>query len=421
MTVEILNYIPKQLIKEKTAKDTVAPSFYEIQRLAIIDGAQLRVIVVSDEDEVIGCSVSYIEQKKYHGLNLKVYSLFGYLVHDYGRILCRDQKTLNLIKNEAIKDARNQKCDLISWCNIPFKLLSKCNVSLSTSIKIFDAEQNSQGWGRFYKSKHVKYSKNRATKIGGDYRIEIIDGYLPDDIMEELAKFHILRWKFAGFDSPFLTNKLRKDEYRVNPENKHFLRIYSGDELIGCHYGMIYGDTLLFHTPIINPKYLEISPMKLILAETAKYCEAKGLKYIDFGHGDEAYKEGYCSIERKTWNYEKVISIKGQISYLIGKVLTPLNRQFNIIFSKNIFKKKQKKLKYYNSEQEFQFQHSNKNINSKVLVFRNWEHLYDFGISNNLTLTKDLFNNFHKNRDSHFICLIEDGNILQSGWLKDKN
>lgn len=412
MTSEITSTIPEELFSSVFEGDSVAPSFTELKELSEIDNIDRRVIVVRGETNIEACAVCYIEQRRHHGLHLKVYSLFGYLVHDYCRVFCKSFAAMECLKTTAINDARKNGCDMIVWENIPAELVPDGSLQIQSNVKLFTAGQE-QGWDRFYKSKHVKYLLNKVKKLDGEYHVSIIDGYVPDDLMAQFAEFHIKRWRFAGSGSPFVTNKRRNSEYRCHPSNKHYLRILSGDELIACHYGMKYGDTLLFHTPIINPKYLNLSPMKLILAETAKYCEENGIRTIDFGHGDEAYKDGYCTLPRYTCNYERAISIKGLVAKAIGRL-----PKHYVISSMH------KMCKLFSS-------HSNSivskciKINSKSsdaivpILIDNWIDFCDFSNEHNCQLYKEDFDRFRRNKSTAFIALIENNKCMASAWLSN--
>ncbi len=412
MIFEISTNIPQPLMAQRFEGDTISPSFMELDELSRIDNIEKRVILVKSGDDIEACAICNIEKRRHHGLTVKVYALFGYLVHDYCRLFCKSKSAMEMLKNAAIKDAKEHGCDLIVWSNIPAELVPEGSLPVKSDIKLFTVSEN-QGWDRFYKSKHVKYLLNKVKKLDGEYQCTVIDGYVPDDLMEQFADFHIKRWRFAGSSSPFSTNVHRSSEYRCHPLNKHYLRILSGNELIACHYGMRYGDTLLFHTPIINPKYLSLSPMKLILAETAKYCEENGLRSIDFGHGDEAYKEGYCTLPRYTCDYERAVSIKGLIAKTIGKVpkdwLSWPMRQMRKLFSRqsNIIITKRVRIKSASDSRYI------------VRLIDNWIDFCDFSNEYGLQLYKEDFDRFRLNKSTTFIGLIENNKCISSAWISN--
>lgn len=417
MISEVLSEIPLQLLRN-SGEDAIAPGFAELNELAKIDGISKRVVVVKEDNDILACAVCNIEERQHHGIHLKVYALFGYLVHDYCRIFCKSPEAMETLKETVRKDARQQGCDIIIWRNIPSELVPEGTLPIHTEIKIFSASQNEHGWSRFYRSKHVKYSLNRAKKVNGDYRVELIDGLVPEPLMKEFAKMHINRWGFAGFVSAFQTNSKRIAEYCTHPENKHFLRIMSGDEVIACHYGMRYGDTLLFHTPIINPKYLDLSPMKLILAETARYCENNGLNSIDFGHGDEAYKDGYCTLPRYTCQFLQTLTIKGKVAEQIGAIyesifFEKIKHLKKIISSKT--KRQKSQLLSRISLRDFS---SNLSGEQDYFTFSNWGEFYDFNAKLGNPVFKWQFERFRQNKTVVFIAITKQNKIDASAWLR---
>lgn len=416
MIAEIETEIPKELLENTPNPETIAPSFKELDELAKVDGIDKRVIVVRDSGSIEACGVFNIEKRRHHGINLKVYALFGYLLHDYCRIFSKSTTALNLLIKAAQEDARTSGCDIIIWTNIPAELVPEGCLPVKEDIKIFDALKDDVGWSSFYKKKNVKYLLNKVKKMPSEYKVEIIDGYINDELMEEFAKLHILRWRFADSKSPFLFNKKRKIEYRIFPKNKHYLRILTGDEIIGCHYGMRYGDTLLFHTPIINPKYLDLSPMKLILAETAKYCEQNGINSIDFGHGDEAYKDGYCTLPRYTCSYEHALTVKGRISTITRGLA-------HIGFPKNLIVRKST-TSILNRRNSFSYKievNSNLPTTGETKIISNWTDFCDFCKLYELPIYKYQYLRFHNDKKAAVAANIVDGVLKSSLWVSSEN
>lgn len=417
MTSEVLNYIPPELL-ENQEDNCIAPSFAELDELSKIDNIEKRVIVIRDGSNIEACAVCYIERRRHHGIKLNVYSLFGYLVHDYSRIMCKSRSAMNYLISAATADAKEHHCDIIDWHNIPVELVPNGTLPIHSEIKIFSASECEQGWKRFYNSKHVKYLINKIKKTSGNYDVKVIDGFVPDDLMEQLANFHIERWRFAGSNSPFSSNKNRISEYRAHSSNKHYLRIFAGDEIIGCHYGMRYGDSLLFHTPLINPKYLDLSPMKLILAETARYCESNGISSIDFGHGDEAYKGGYCEKPRYTCHFSKIITARGRVSNLIGLISKTGITESTLKIQKKIFKNHtlQRIAKEKSTIIRISDTFTLYNGIESYLV-DNWMDYYDLATKFHLPINKTHYQRFHSNKTTKFVLLTKNGERTASGWI----
>lgn len=423
MKSKILNYIPEQLLNTQFGMDIVTPSFRELDKLATIDGVEKRVVTIfDDQNDIAGCAVCFIEQRQYHGLKQKIYSLFGYHLHDYNGIYCKDSLVITPLVNAAIDDAKRNNCDLLVWENIPKECAHYSNSGLPviSEMKLFSSVDAPNGWSDLYNRRSVKRFTNKAKRLG-NYHVEIIDGEVSPDLMNELKHFHILRWKFAGSSSPFSSNINRIQEYTAVTSNKHYLRVLINDEILACHYGMRYGKTLLWHTPVINPKFLDVSPLRILLAETAKYCENERLEFLDFGLGDEEYKDGYVNKPRYTYHFRKALTVKGHLSLILSK----LNK--NVIFAiKSKFKTILHKLRRYTVTPTLVFYESNLNgwTEQPSDLFHSistWHDFYDFAISHNFQPLNWHYNRFIQDSTTTFIAIADQSNILSYGWTSKKD
>lgn len=419
MTSEILADIPEQLLINTPNEGIIAPSFRELDNLAAIDGVEKRVIAVYDDTrKIVGCAVCFIEQRRHHGFNLKVYSLFGYHVHDYSRIYCKNSEALSCLKQSAIRDASKNHCDIIIWENIPIECLEDTGEQPSCrEMKIFSSVAGKDGWSELYNRRSVKRFTNKAKRLG-QYSVEIIDGEVSDAMMEDLKQFHIRRWNFAQSGSAFHSNKYRIKEYKALTENKHYLRILINGEILACHYGMKYGKTLLWHTPVINPKYLELSPLKLLISETAKYCESHNLEMLDFGLGDEEYKDTYVNQDRETYTFHKPLTIKGLLAYRAGKI-NKKRIQNGISVVKKGLRRIQKvafkpQLYYYECNPETRISND---VDGLFRVIESWPEFFDFLVSRNVQPLKWHHDRFQNDASTKFITIADDKEIYSYGWV----
>jgi len=421
MISKILDNIPAELLKHTPGDEAIAPSFYELDCLAAIDGVDKRVIAVYDGSNVlVGCAVCFVESRKYHGLFLNVYSLFGYLLHDYNRIFCYGKEAMESLKRAAVTDAKANQCDIIVWENIPVELVPDGGLPTQSAMKIFSAPDSLYGWCELYNRKSVKRFTNKAKRVGV-YTVEVIDGEVDDRLMDELKQFHILRWNFAQSGSAFSSNPKRKDEYKAVTRNKHYLRILINGELLACHYGMRYGRTLLWHTPIINPKYLELSPLRLLLAETARYCENNSFEMIDFGLGDEAYKDAYCNKKRETCYYYKPLSVKGYLAEQIGGI----DKSFFIRHASAVkLALMRQRLRFFKPEVLVYEHHSDNKVVEVCNSFKiitSWPEFYDFAIAHNFQPLEWHHNRFIHDNSTRFIAINDEKTIYSYGWTSVKN
>jgi hypothetical protein len=218
------------------------------------------------------------------------------------------------------RDARQCGADLVhlnnqlvpQWLDrIPARLRS------ATETKLFDTALAEDGWQAILERKSLKRVWKNASKLPG-YRAVTTVGTLSRQDIEALAVLHRERWRFAGVRSAF-ANARRIEEYLCHPANKVLTKAMLGDEILGCHYGMLYGDLLLFHTPVINVKYLKLSPLKVLIVETVRFCAARGLRYLDLGLGDESYKEYSANATRQAHEILMPVTLRGRMGSLLHR------------------------------------------------------------------------------------------------------
>ncbi|MDO4818816.1 MAG: GNAT family N-acetyltransferase [Prevotella sp.] len=418
--IEILSKIPEELDCFFDA-NVCAPSFAELNELAKVDAVELRVVIVKDNGIVKACLPCFIDNRRHHGLTVKIYSSYSGYLHDYQRYLCLSSVYAKELRTAIINDARHCSCDIVCIDSLLPGKVAPRGFNLKSEVKIFDSTKSKNGWKELYIRKSVKRFEHDARKVGG-YHVEIIDGYVEDELMRELKRLHILRWHFSGSSSAFESRNNRIEQYRCHPENKHYLRILLNNEILACHYGMKYGNTLLWHTPLINPKYLRLSPLRLLLAEEAKYCEANGFEKIDFGLGEEAYKDGYCHDIRQTLNFEYPLSFKGRISMIVGVFLRPVIKQ---MISKllNVARRVKNRVHAIKVHWVYFIAPCDKEyyIDPLFVEAHNWHEMYDLAVQRNFQIHEWQYHRFKNDDSCKFVALADERSILTYGWITDKN
>ena len=69
--------------------------------------------------------------------------------------------------------------------------------------------------------------------------------------------------------------------------------LYAGDELVAAHFGMIEGSLLHYWFPTYEPEYHAYSPGTAMFLEISKQAPGLGVKKIDLGCGEQAYKHKF--------------------------------------------------------------------------------------------------------------------------------
>ncbi|MBT3294589.1 MAG: GNAT family N-acetyltransferase [Verrucomicrobia bacterium] len=305
-----------------------APSFSELAALAQLQDLPLRYVQVREDDKVVGCAVCCVEDGRIHGLHCKLYRLYSGKLHDYKWVYLSHPECFQPLLDAARKDARQVGADLVVFdefvSSVPLQSLPGVKID---RLQIFDATQDPKGWAGLYGRKNiVKLLKRYAKRDSYSVQITKVD----EPSVSELGRLHRERWGYDGIHSAFASPQ-RVAEYLVCPENKTLLQIFYEGEVLGVHYGMIYGKTLLWHTPVINIKQLKTSPLRLLLPETARFCEQEGLECMDLGLGDETYKRRFANAYREIGTTYVAITAKGYVHNCFCGLLNPSGLKQSLI------------------------------------------------------------------------------------------
>lgn len=72
--------------------------------------------------------------------------------------------------------------------------------------------------------------------------------------------------------------------------------LWAGRTPVALHFGMIEGDLLHYWFPVYDPQYNFGSPGTQLFLEVAKTAAAQGVKAIDMGYGEQAYKHKLTNV-----------------------------------------------------------------------------------------------------------------------------
>jgi len=113
----------------------------------------------------------------------------------------------------------------------------------------------------------------------------------------------LLRWKREACEKRNVQNilgnlddcnTLRNLAAMQGPDfRSHFTRLMAGDRLVAVHLGLICHDRMAAWFPAFNPDYAKYSPGLLVLLQIIRNCERWGVKRIDFGNGELAFKDRF--------------------------------------------------------------------------------------------------------------------------------
>lgn len=185
--------------------------------------------------------------------------------------------------------------------------------ALPFSNLCFDAADG--GWDTLLGIQSIRRVVNKARRFY-EYGVQSLDGLPPPDLFSTIAQLHIERWRYDGVTSAFV-RPARRDEYLAHAERALSTIVFDGERVIAAHLGFVFGNRLLYHTPVINIEYLAASPLKLLIHETMAECAKRHLQVLDLGLGDEAYKRRYANAARPVWNLFIPRTVTGHLAFAL--------------------------------------------------------------------------------------------------------
>jgi len=150
------------------------------------------------------------------------------------------------------------------------------------------------------KKKSLVRHENWFQKNGG---IQIEHLYSPEEILPVIDAFfnqHLQRWEGTGFPSLFTDDQQKKFYIELvkgvaNANPVTFTKITWNGQVIAMHYGFDYNDVFLWYKPSFDPGLAKHSPGEVLLRQLFLKAKEDGTKVFDFGLGDEAFKQRFCT------------------------------------------------------------------------------------------------------------------------------
>ncbi len=292
----------------------VAPGPGDLAEYARCVDIPQRIVVLLQGERCVGMACCQLEDTTLGKVPCRVYSAFGQGFFDYSRLCYSDGFGAELIR-ELLADARAQRADIVFLADtlVDDPSLLEGGFVRSKPTALFDSANEEKGYHPLLSKKSVKRHVNKCKRTF-EYGVEHFTGAgIEASLVKEMGKLHIETRRFHGDPSAFERQGAR-DRYLASSPQRVLTRISVNDDTLAFHYGMVFGDTMIWHTPVVNIKYLDYSPLEVLLYETVSYCEQNGYGVLDLGIGDEPYKERFSNSRRPVYEYSYPISLKGKIA-----------------------------------------------------------------------------------------------------------
>ena len=382
------------------------------------------IFIALVKDERIVCAGLFSKSKRQLlGINYNILYLYGYSFFDYNQVYI-----LPKFKNEFFillrKYSKLQALDLVLLENIKFPVLLINSILQKKTIQIFDSTLSSKGFTFIAGKKSLKRHRN-IVKRDFEYKVKHLKGsMILDENYQDLIYFHKERWAFDNVCSSF-EDMTRINFYKNLKENSLMTVITLNNELLALHFGILNDKRLIWHTPVLNVKFLEFSPIEVLLFETSNFCESNNLRFLDFGLGDETYKYRFSNSEECIYDYIIPLNFRTRSLVLISKLLKNIYNLFNIAhllkkgfsFFNRIKVVKNKINLYKLIEGDSIFELSNNDV--KFKKFTDYSEFVNFKRLTSSPVKRFQFLRF-KEGDGYY-CLHKGSNIICDGWSRSKS
>ena len=391
--------------------------FIELIQLAKARKESIKLFSLKEQETVVAIAILQLSDRRVANFNYKSMHLYGYNFYDYNCLYIRETYETHFLK--AIKKyAKRHHAQLIILENVTKGL--RC-ARACEKLQLFDASKSTNGFDNIINKKRPRKHKKKL-EDSFEYSVSHFTGSeITQELISELANLHKERWGFDNIQSAFFS-EARKLDYLIHTENKILTVIKAGDSIVAAHYGMLFGNSLLFHTPVFNIKYYEYSPyvnfIEVLILETAIYCKANQIDLLDFGLGDEAYKDKFSNDTKKVFTYYLAGGIISAIKLRFSRFTKRLGAKFILRFLRDLSDKIQKTLGkiaiYKFSLKSNDFEQSNyfyfvETYSDFVSLYRRLGH----------PIRREHYSRF-RNQDK-FYFLMKNDQIHCSGWSTSKD
>jgi CelD/BcsL family acetyltransferase involved in cellulose biosynthesis len=300
-----------------------SPSLAELMAYHAVVGGELFLPTVAVDGRARALAACTVADRQVHHMPMRVYEPLGHDLYDYPQVWARTSESLSSLFGVMRGEAKAAGADAILFPTVvlPDGVDPPPHARRGETC-LFDARQEPSGWAWFVAKKSLRYQRNKIRKA---FRYDVVHKrgaeITPDDIAA-LARLHEERWAFDGIESKFSTHT-RAAEYLCYPANKILTTLTIDGEILAMNFGMAFGETFLWHTVVVNVKYLDLSPLQVLLLETAEMCDSYGFQCLDFGVGDEPYKEWFANARRTVYHLFQPVSARARLANASWSVVPP--------------------------------------------------------------------------------------------------
>ena len=152
---------------------------------------------------------------------------------------------------------------------------------------------------KLFNKKSIRYAKNQLKKIG-ELSFELIDSkQVAKNYLPEFSNMHTIQWENSG--NAIFLNKRNYNFYQkiidkmFDKGKVHFSFLKLDDEIIAFHFGFLNLGTFYYYKPTFKKEYFKYGAGSILNSDLVKYAIENNYRYIDFGGGEEFYKNRFAN------------------------------------------------------------------------------------------------------------------------------
>jgi CelD/BcsL family acetyltransferase involved in cellulose biosynthesis len=116
------------------------------------------------------------------------------------------------------------------------------------------------------------------------------------------------------FSEPGLEDFYRETTRRLGDGPVHLSALLLDDKVLAAHWGYVAADRFYHLMPAHETgEWLAYAPGRLLNEWLLEWSIGRGLKFFDFGIGDEPYKFDYCDVHVPLYDALLPVSAKGRL------------------------------------------------------------------------------------------------------------
>lgn len=293
---------------------TLSPSYEHLAQFASFAEVNLDVTAIFEETRNVALICCFISRERVGGQRLLSYKNFGTHFFDYTR-LNYDEGCLDALLGQLREDAATLGADCVLLRNVLLhgEDVPQYGSSYLKRTCYYDAHGEAVPYDSLLRKKSVKRHVNKCRRELGYDCVNLVDTEISGSEIDQLGALHKETRAFHDTESAFFRKETYR-EYSVALDNRVLTKLVHDGEIVACHYGLRFGDQMIWHTPVINIKYLEYSPLEVLLFESITFCRDNGIYVFDLGIGDEPYKKRFSNRERMVYDILIPVSLKAHFA-----------------------------------------------------------------------------------------------------------